>query len=246
MSARRWWTICATVARAVSAARLFVTGSRAADRAISRGRVTDVVRARVQAGGDGAGRRSSPASHDRQRVAAPRRGPCRRSASCCATRDHRHDRDYAKVDRTALSRLALPWPGSESMSPLAEAVNEYLAAAPRARLQARREGRELPQFVEFLEQHDAIADHDRAGAGVGDPASGRDRRVVASAAGDRPQVRAPPAGVRPAHRGAAQRPAAGQEAPRDSVPVLRGGDRGADARRARVPPAAAAPPRSRR
>ena len=41
------------------------------------------------------------------------------------------------------------------MSPLAEAVTEYLQLRRALGYKLEREGRELPKFVEFLEQHDA-------------------------------------------------------------------------------------------
>ena len=89
-----------------------------------------------------------------------------------------------------------------------------------------RRGASLPEIVSRAARRDSY--HRQLGARVRHPAAERQRRVVASATGDRPRLRAVSAGVRFAHRGAARGPATGEVCSRGPLPVFRGGNRGAD------------------
>ena len=62
------------------------------------------------------------------------------------------------------------------MSPLAEAVTEYLQLRRALGYKLEREGRELPAVRRVPRAARRDGDHDRAGAGVGDPAADATRR----------------------------------------------------------------------
>ena len=78
----------------------------------------------------------------------------------------------------------------------AQAVDDYLAMRRALGFKLTEHGRVLPQFAAFLAQRDESLITTALGARVRDPASAGERRVVASAVGDRARLRALPAGVR--------------------------------------------------
>ena len=90
--------------------------------------------------------------------------------------DFDDDAIYAKVDRQALRALALPWPGSAAMSPLATRLDDYLAMrrALGYKLRARPRAAAVRRVPRGARRGD---DHHRAGARVRD-ASQRSEPVV--------------------------------------------------------------------
>ena len=107
------------------------------------------------------------------------------------------------------------------MSALGEAVDEYLALRRSLGYKLEAHGRLLPQFAEFFEQRQATVITTALALEWATQPAERQRRVVASTASDRGRVRSLPAGLRPAPRGPAGRPAASEVPPRDPLSVFR-------------------------
>ena len=94
------------------------------------------------------------------------------------------------------------------MSPLREALGDYLTIRRSLGYQLYSHELLLDDFLAFLERAGADTGHDRAGGRLGTAAAGRQTDLVGSPAGSGPRVRPPSGDDRPADRGSAQGSAA--------------------------------------